>query len=77
MDFYEEIKEISKDYLFFTKWDAGIPLIFKNDGVIKIALLLGETFMSNQAYSLTVAFDTLTGEIIEKTDGFSEKLIFD
>ncbi|MBD3196124.1 MAG: hypothetical protein GF317_13785 [Candidatus Lokiarchaeota archaeon] len=75
MKFYQKIKEISKDYLFFTKWNAAIPLIFKNDKIIKISLLLGETFMSNQAYSLTVAFDKLTGEIIEKADGFSEKLI--
>jgi membrane-bound metal-dependent hydrolase YbcI (DUF457 family) len=69
--FYEKALKISKDYLFFTKWEAIIPLIEKVDDYYTILLLLTESYFSGSTYALKVIFNRKTDTIKSISDGFN------
>jgi membrane-bound metal-dependent hydrolase YbcI (DUF457 family) len=69
--FFEKALKISKDYVFFTKWEAVIPLIEKNEDYYSILLLLTESYFSGSTYTLKVVFNRKTDTIKSISDGFN------
>lgn len=68
--FYQKAKELSKNYLFFQKWDAIIPKITKHKETISVKLILGEGLYKNQTYILEIVFDNETEEILKMRDNY-------
>jgi len=73
MMFYEKALQISKEYIFFSKWKAIIPIIEKGEDFYTIFLLLGESFFSGSAYTLKVVFNRKTESIEKTSDGFNPR----
>jgi hypothetical protein len=65
--------ELTKNYSFFSKWDSIVPIFSENDHHIRVSLLLGETYLSNQAYALNVLYRKDSDLLIDQFDGFNEK----
>lgn len=74
MEFFMIAKSLSRNYLFFSKWENIIPIISKNDGEIIILLFLAESFASSTAYSLQVVFNRQSKEVIFLADRFGRIL---
>ncbi len=70
MDFYKRAMSISENYLFFSKWEAVVPIIWNEDYWITVLLFLAEAYASGSAYSLEVVFDRKSKKVIHKSDGF-------
>ena len=70
MEFFKLAKSLSEDYIFFSKWEAIMPLIWNNDYWITVLLFLAESYASGSAYSFEVVFDKRTKRVIHKSDGF-------
>ena len=70
MEFFMKAKSLAKKYLFFSKWEAVIPIIWKNEKEIIVLLFLAESFASGSAYSLEISFDRKSKEVIYESDGF-------
>jgi hypothetical protein len=70
MNFYKKAKSISKEYPFFSKWEAEIPILHENNESIILVIILAESFARGTSYSLKVTFDKNSGDIVEKHDGF-------
>lgn len=71
MRFYEKALQISREYIFFSKWKAIIPIIEKSDDYSIIFLLLGESYFSGSTYTLKVVFNRKTESIEKISDGFN------
>ncbi|MFX0025713.1 MAG: metal-dependent hydrolase [Candidatus Hermodarchaeota archaeon] len=69
--FYEKALKISKDYVFFTKWEAVIPMIEKHDAYCTLLLLLTESYFLGSTYALEVVFNRNSGTIEIVSDGFN------
>jgi len=65
--------ELSQNYSFFSKWNLIIPIITEDEYYIRISLLLAETYLSNQAYSLTMIYKKGSDELTKQFSGFREK----
>lgn len=63
MKFYEMAMEKAKDYTFFTKWNAVIPIMEKTNHIYTIFLILTESYFSNSAYPLKIVFNRSSNEI--------------
>lgn len=70
MDFFERAKILSENYIFFSKWEHVIPIIWNEEYWITVLLFLAEGYASGSAYSLEVVFDKRSKKIIHKSDGF-------
>ncbi|MFO7796203.1 MAG: metal-dependent hydrolase [Promethearchaeati archaeon] len=66
--------EIAKNFPFFSKWDAIIPIFSEEENYLKISLLLAETYSSNQGYTLNILYKKDSEELIEFFEGFREKI---
>ncbi len=77
IDYYQKARALSNEYIFFSKWEAIIPIIWEeeNNKVIKVRLFLAEGYAYGRAYSLRITFDKKTGVIIEKSEGFELSLL--
>jgi membrane-bound metal-dependent hydrolase YbcI (DUF457 family) len=73
MALLDKALELTKNYSFFSKWDSILPIISENDHKIRVSLLLGETYMSNQAYALNVIYKKDSDLLLDQFDGFNEK----
>ncbi|MFX0018414.1 MAG: metal-dependent hydrolase [Promethearchaeota archaeon] len=71
MKFYEKAIKISKDYVFFNKWEAVIPIIEKDFDKYTILLILTESYFSGSTYSLKVVFNRKADTIDNISDGFN------
>lgn len=65
--------ELTQNYSFFSKWNLIIPIINEDEYDIRISLFLAETYLSNQAYSLTMIYKKGSDELIDRFSGFREK----
>jgi membrane-bound metal-dependent hydrolase YbcI (DUF457 family) len=74
MELYTRAIEISKDYLFFSKWEAIIPIINETGDNYIITLILAESYARNAGYSLRIIFDKGSGALISKYEGFNTKI---
>ena len=70
MEFYEKAKILSEDYLFFSKWEAIIPLFRYDEYWITVTLFLAEAYASGSAYSFEAVFDKRSKKLIHKSDSF-------
>ena len=70
MEFYERARTLSEDYLFFSKWEAVIPIFRHNEYWITVILFLAEAYASGSAYSFEAVFDKSSKKLIHKSDGF-------
>jgi len=70
MNYYEKARAISKNYRFFSKWEAVFPIIKENEEKIVVILFLAESYSIGVAYFLKVQFDKNSGEFLKKSDGF-------
>jgi membrane-bound metal-dependent hydrolase YbcI (DUF457 family) len=69
--FYDKAMDIAKDYVFFTKWEAKIPIIEKTDDLFIIVLILTESYFRGSAYGLKVIFNRRSDTIEHISDGFN------
>ena len=74
MEFYEKARTLSEDYLFFSKWEAIIPIFRHNEYWITVVLFLAEAYASGSAYSFEAVFDKRSKKLIHKSDGFGSVL---
>ncbi|TFG30511.1 MAG: metal-dependent hydrolase [Promethearchaeota archaeon] len=70
MEFFELAKSLSENYIFFSKWEAVMPMIWNNEYWITVLLFLAESYASGSAYSFEVVFDKKSKRVIHKSDGF-------
>jgi len=70
MGFYEKAKTLSEEYLFFSKWEAIIPLFQHNEYWITVILFLSESYASGSAYSFEAVFDKRSKKLIHKSASF-------
>lgn len=75
IDYYQKARALSNEYIFFSKWEAIIPIIWEEDAKIKVILFLAEGYAYGRAYSLRITYDKKTGVIIEKSEGFELSLL--
>jgi len=68
---YNKVIDIAKDYVFFTKWEAEIPIIEKNDEFLIIILILTESYFRGSVYGLKVVFNRRLELVEHISDGFS------
>lgn len=71
MVFYEKAKEVSKEYRFFHKWNAIFPFIQERGELIKVVLILAESYSRMSSHFLSIVFNKNTKQIITKVNGFS------
>ena len=70
MEFLEKAIKYSKNYRFFYKWNAMIPLFKTNDDFVSVMLVLAEAYSRRISYTFTIKFNKKTKEVIKKEEGF-------
>ncbi len=70
MEFYNKSLEYRKEFRFFYKWEALIPLFQKNDEYINVVLILAEGYAHGRCYSLSILYNRNTKELIKKRERF-------
>ncbi|HEY0088621.1 MAG TPA: metal-dependent hydrolase [Candidatus Lokiarchaeia archaeon] len=70
--YFEKAKHISKEYRFFQKWNAIIPIIQTNKDTVEVTLFLAESYVNGVAYSVKVVFNKNNSEIIQIYNGFNK-----
>jgi hypothetical protein len=74
MEYYDKAKILSKNYMFFSKWEAIIPKIRENNRFVVVLLFLAESYANGRAYTLEVVFDRNSKELVHIADGFGRYL---
>lgn len=72
MIYFEKTKQISKEYRFFLKWNAIIPIIQTNKDTVDVTLFLAESYVNGIAYSVKVVFNKNNSEVIQIYNGFNK-----
>jgi hypothetical protein len=72
MIYFEKTKQISKEYRFFLKWNAIIPIIQTNKDTVDVTLFLAESYINGIAYSVKVVFNKNNSEVIQIYNGFNK-----
>ena len=72
MEFFKKALEISKEFRFFYKWEALIPLFQKNEEYINVILILAEGYTHERCYSLSILYNRKTKELIRKNERFEK-----
>ena len=75
MKFFEKTMEIFKEFRFFKKWEALIPIIKEDDSMINVVVFLAESYANGTAYNLKISYNKNTGKINNSSYGFN-KVIF-
>jgi len=70
--YFEKAKLISKEYRFFLKWNAIIPIIQTNKDTVDVTLFLAESYVNGIAYSVKVVFNKNNREVIQISNGFNK-----
>lgn len=71
MQLYESAKTVFKNYRFFSKWSAIIPIFKEIGDNIILILFLAESYAKGTAYSLKIVFNKKTDTIDYISDGFN------
>ncbi|MFW9783248.1 MAG: metal-dependent hydrolase [Candidatus Heimdallarchaeota archaeon] len=71
MKYYKKAINIAKNYVFFTKWEAQIPIIKKTDEHCSVILVLAESYFRGSVYGLKVTFNKRSDIIEHVSNGFN------
>lgn len=67
---FQKAKELSKNFLFFLKWDAIVPVVRNNIHETSIKLILGEGLTNNRSYVIEIVLDNKTEKVLGMQDSF-------
>ncbi|MFX1498225.1 MAG: metal-dependent hydrolase [Promethearchaeota archaeon] len=71
LKFYDKAIDLAKDYVFFTKWVAIIPVIKKSNDQCTVILILAESYFRKSVYGLKVIFNRRSELVEQISEGFN------